>query len=294
MTTTMQRWCRYVSCSILAAAAYVGAARGDAPPSGGGALSQERSGQPPAGKPASDERGLKVVSAPLRLKIGLQLRGPRIDPRVVGTLVDGDTIVSGDRIRVSIETSEDAHLYLAFCNARRELVLHPSHGSIGTHAGQLTSAPGERSDLLVDDNVGTEVLYVILSRAELSSADPRVSDALKASLPGGTAAACREGHTFSKATAPAPPPRTTRPDATARPQRPAPGAGSPMRSVPVAPPLVTIERGMQVSQDSALAEVTADADANGIAILRYRFKHVATAPAAAPAPAAVPAPAQQP
>jgi tetratricopeptide (TPR) repeat protein len=40
------------------------------------------------------------------------------------------------------------------------------------------------------------------------------------------------------------------------------------------PPLVTIERGMYVGQNG-LAEVTTSADADGIAILRYRFKHVA-------------------
>jgi hypothetical protein len=39
-------------------------------------------------------------------------------------------------------------------------------------------------------------------------------------------------------------------------------------------PLVTIERGMYVGR-LGLAEVTTHADANGIAILRYRFKHVA-------------------
>jgi hypothetical protein len=39
---------------------------------------------------------------------------------------------------------------------------------------------------------------------------------------------------------------------------------------------------MHVSQNNALARVTAHADANGIAILRYRFKHVAAAPAPGP------------
>jgi len=40
---------------------------------------------------------------------------------------------------------------------------------------------------------------------------------------------------------------------------------------------VTIERGMYVGQND-LVEVAADTDANGIAILRYRFKHVAAPP----------------
>jgi hypothetical protein len=138
---------------------------------------------------------------------------------------------------------------------------------------------------------------VILSRIEISSADPRLAEAIKASQPGGATADCGGG-LVSRATAstiaetsprPSPHAGATRDDAHAR--RPggtaahASGAEAgtpadrPKRGIAVAPddgprPLVTLERGMYVSQNG-VAAVTASADAYGIAVLRYRFQHVA-------------------
>ena len=42
-------------------------------------------------------------------------------------------------------------------------------------------------------------------------------------------------------------------------------------------PVVRIERGMYVGQNG-IAEIPAKADVNGVAILRYRFQHVAARP----------------
>lgn len=277
------RSCGYVSCSILAAAACAGAPRA------------------PAAPPSSEERGMKAEIAPLALQLALHLRGSKDGP-----LGNGDTVVNGDRIKVSVQTSEDAHLYLAYCTSDRVLAVYPNYGSVRTRAGEVTTPP---ADLVLDTNTGPEALYVILSRSELSSADPKLAYALHASQQWDANIDCGGGDLFTGATAgstaapgakpgsrpgagathgPAPARRPGEPPALAN--GPAGGAlasraeagapvarpGGSMAVVPddAPPPLVTIERGMYMSQSGA-AEVSVRADANGIAVLRYRFQHVA-------------------
>ena len=234
--------------------------------------------------------------------------------------------MTGDRIQVFAQTTEDAHMYLAFCAEDRNLTVFPPHGSIFTPAGTTTVAPGKDASLVVDDHLGSETVYVILSRADLVSTDPRLADAIHAAQSGGAAADC--GPRFQLAVTtdalvdasgahPEPAPKST--DSSTRPrpgtsdddslakrpaamrspvrgagQRPpqdprdeprpignagAGGRGDPsLRHTSSAdgdePPVVTVERGMYVGRNG-LAEVTTSADANGIAILRYRFNHVA-------------------
>lgn len=272
------------------------------PPSTPDATSRERADSPPPAV-ASDDRGMSVDSAPLTLQIGLRVSGS-----TDGFLSDGDTVMSQDRIQVFARTTEDAHLYLAYCSEDRRLTVFPTHGSIFTPAGKTAVAPGEQAALVLDDHGGSEALYVILSRAELSSADPRLADAIDAAQPRTPPADC--GPRFEAAvtsstveSSPAPamrgnahgairrpaqasrdrPPRIGRdavPDAGSSPGLPrtrqatdgsiaaARNDGDDER------PPVTIERSMYVDQHG-LAEVTTHADANGIAILRYRFNHIA-------------------
>jgi hypothetical protein len=269
-------------------------------PSAHDATSREHAGgAPPA--TASDDRGMFIDSAPLTLQIGLRVSGSTDGP-----LSDGDTVMSKDRIQVLARTTEDAHLYLAYCSENRKLAVFPTHGGIFTPAGETTVAPGERAALVVDDHQGSEALYVILSRAELASADPRLAEAIGVARPGEPAADC--GPRFEAAVATSSPaessaaharPAAESTDSSTRSWPGTAGDGSPARR-PAAmrdsargatrrppqgrrdkppsnddePPLVTIERGMYVGQNG-LAEVTTSADADGIAILRYRFKHVA-------------------
>ena len=219
-----------------------------------------------------------VESAPLTLQIGLRVRGSRD-----GVLRDGDTVVIGDRIQVFAQTTQDAHLYLAYCTANWKLAVFPDSGSIFAAAGATTVAPGRQATLVLDDHLGSEVLYVIVSRTVLSSADPRLAAAIKASQPGERAAAC--GPRFRAVVA------SKDANTTMRPARSGDGAlvrrsaaprrkarGGVLRDVTSADdderPLVTIERGMYVNQNG-VADVTTHADANGIAILSYRFRHVA-------------------
>lgn len=311
--------CILVGCSIGMAAACAAAPLPVQPPVQD-AASPERGGSEPPGV-GSDERGVAVESAPFTLQIGLRIHGSK-----EGALSDGDEVMNGDRIQVFAQTAEDAHMYLAFCTVDRNIVIFPPHGSISTPAGTTTVAPGKDASLVVDDHLGSETLYVILSRAVLVSTDPRLADALHAAQSGKAAADCaprfqRAVTTGSPAEAPEahPGPAPERTDSSTRPRpgtsdedslakrsvamRPlVRGAGRrppqdprdrpprigdagagvpgdpPLRHVNSADdderPLVTIERGVSVGQDG-LAEVTTQADANGIAILRYRFNHIA-------------------
>jgi len=97
-------------------------------------------------------------------------------------LHDGDTVMTGERFRVSVQTSEDAHLYLAFC-AHKKLAVYPSPNGIRTRAGELMAVPPAGAELVFDGDPGPEVLYVILSRTEISIADPRLAQALAAKRP---------------------------------------------------------------------------------------------------------------
>ena len=207
--------------------------------------------------PGSEDRGIHVESGPFTLQIGLRVRGS-----TEGPLRDGSTVASGDRIQVFARTTEDAHLYLAYCTANRELTVFPEYGSIFAPAGETTVAPGKEAVLLLDDHLGSEALYVILSRTDLASAAPRLAAAIKHSQLGNPAASCGAGFQTAMTV------RSTPKAALARRSR---GLRQPDDSEP---PLVTIERGMYVNQNG-LAEVTTRTDANGIAILHYRFKHVA-------------------
>jgi hypothetical protein len=313
--------CIFIGSSIVMAAACAIAAP-PVQPQAQDAASPERGGSDPPGV-GSDERGLAVESAPFTLQIGLRIQGSKERP-----LSDGDTVMAGDHIQVFAQTTEDAHMYLAFCTEDRNLVVFPSHGSISTPAGTTTVAPGKDASLVVDDQLGSETLYVILSRADLVSTDPRLAGAIHAAQSGEVAADCGPGFQLAVTTGslaqasgahPEPAPESTgsstrprpgtsddashskrtatmkdrvrgadrRPpqDSRDRPRRigspgtKAPGDPSlrhPSSADDDEPPVVTIERGMHVGQDGP-TEVTTNADANGIAILRYRFKHVAAA-----------------
>jgi hypothetical protein len=135
-----------------------------------------------------ESRGLHLAISP-RLGFDHALHFLRSKGGVSHELKDGDTVMTGDRLRVSVQTSEDAHLYLAFC-AHQELAVYPSQGGVRTRAGELMFAPPGNADLVFDGDPGTEVLYVILSRTELSLADSRLAQALAAQRTGSTPVDC--------------------------------------------------------------------------------------------------------
>jgi hypothetical protein len=140
-------------------------------------------------------RGIRVVpggasSNGLRLEIGLQVR--RGKSGLPHPLHDGGAVMTGDRIRVHVQSSRDAYIYLAFC-ADHSLTAYPSPRGIRTRAGEVMQIPQGDAELVVDDEPGREVLYVIASEVELSIVDPQLQQALAPWRPDGVLVDCKPG-----------------------------------------------------------------------------------------------------
>lgn len=129
---------------------------------------------------ADEPRGIGLERDRLGFEHSLLVR--RSKDGVPHELQDGATVTTGDRIRVSIQTSEDAYLYLAFC-AHKALAVYPSPSGIRTRARDLMAVPPAGAELVFDGDPGPEVLYVILSRTAISIADPKLTEALAAQRP---------------------------------------------------------------------------------------------------------------
>lgn len=127
---------------------------------------------PPVDPPIEVTRGRHVEAGRLAFDHAIQVT--RANVAVPHELRDGDTLMTGDRLRLSVVTSTDAHLYLAFC-ASQHLQLVPSQQGVIATAGQLAFIPEAGGELLLDDQPGSEVLYVIVSQSELSRADPALA-----------------------------------------------------------------------------------------------------------------------
>jgi hypothetical protein len=132
-------------------------------------------------QPDEATRGIHIEHGRLGFDHALQVR--RSKNSAPHELHDSDTVISGDRIRVSVATSDDAYLYLAFC-AGHELAIYPSQRGVRIRAGSLTLVPEGDGELIIDGDPGPEVLYLILSRTELSLADSHLADAVAATSHG--------------------------------------------------------------------------------------------------------------
>lgn len=135
-------------------------------------------------------RGIHPEPGGLVFDHALQVR--RSGNGVPRELHTGDTLMTGDRIRVTVQPSEDAHLYLAFCD-RGDLAVYPAPGGFRTKAGEVTVVPPGSAALVVDAELGVEVLYVILSRTELTFEDSRLAHALTATRQRDNSAGCEGG-----------------------------------------------------------------------------------------------------
>ncbi|HSS03455.1 MAG TPA: hypothetical protein VLM79_40605 [Kofleriaceae bacterium] len=200
-----------------------------------------RSGSPAPG--AEVTRGASAGAGRLGFDHVLQVRrSATADPH---ELRDGDTVMTGDRIRASVATSADAYVYLVFC-AGRQFQMYPSQRGVRTKAGDVVRIPQGAGELVLDDQPGSEVLYLILSRNELSIADPSLASLIATTGDGSTAVDC--------------------------------GSNLDMRlrkSTEVTTPS-NVLRGERIRASGSGAAIAADAD--GIAIVRYRFVHVASEP----------------
>ena len=137
-------------------------------------------------RPSDVTRGVHVEPGRLAFDHAVEVRR---SSGVALELRDGDTVMTGDRIRVSVRTSADAYLYLAFC-AGQHLQIYPSQHGLRTRAGDLVLVPDGGGELVLDSQPGVEVLYLIVSRDELSRADPDLAALIAAAGDGIKAVDC--------------------------------------------------------------------------------------------------------
>ena len=232
------------------------------------------------GGTASAASSVAGPDMPFVLEAGLRVHRIRDgQPITLDDVRSGDIVMDGDRLQLSVRTSRDAYLYLAFCSQQakapqyRGLDVFPEQGGIPMVANQSTVAPAKNADIVLDDQQGLETLYVIMSRNELSHADAHLA---------GVIAAARRGREGSDCGVPLQGalggPRKT---ATARRVwngghlGAGPKAITLMQSLDAGKPVAEIERGGGGVFGGAQSGIEADPD--GIVVLRYELEHVSAA-----------------
>ena len=233
---------------------------------------------PSAGSPVAGSDAPFVLETRLRAR-----RTQHGQPITLGEIRSGDIVMDGDRLQLSVRTSKDGYLYIAFCSQQatdpryRGLSVFPDQGGIRMVANQLTLAPARDAEIVLDNQPGQEALYLILSRKELSRADINLADVLAAARRGRETTDC--GAPFQAAIAGSRKGDTAHRDWNggqheARAALPVPDSGAGNASNPnLGKPVVQIQRGGYVEFGGVSSGVEADPD--GIVILRYELKHVA-------------------
>jgi len=293
---------RYNRTVCVCASLWMVAACGGAPPTTGSTPVQAStgSGEPPDGTRGMDVKlapwasaeapsaGSPVAGSDAPFVLETKLRARRIQHGQSITLDEmrsGDVVLDGDRLQLSVQTSKDGYLYLAFCSQQardpryRGLSVYPDKGSgIPMVANRPTLAPARDAEIVLDRQPGEEALYLILSRNELSRADAGLADVLAAARRGRETTDC--GAPFQAAVAGS---RTgnTRSRGWNGGQREARAALSTSHSSAghapnpdLGKPVVKIERGGYVEFGGVQSGVEADPD--GIVVLRYELKHMST------------------
>lgn len=212
---------------------------------------------PSAGSPVAGSHAPFVLE--IRLRARRTLHG---QPITLDEIRSGDIVLDGDRLQLSVRTSKDGYLYLAFCSQQardpryRGLSVFPDKGGgIPIVANQPTLAPARDAEIVLDNHPGQESLYLILSRHELSRADAGLADVLEAARRGREAADC--GAPFQAAVAGSRKGTARRPALHTNPD--------------LGKPVVEIQRGGYVEFGGAQSGVEADPD--GIVVLRYELRH---------------------
>jgi hypothetical protein len=201
--------------------------------------------------PCAAARGA-LATAPFTVETRLYVRHPR--DRASSEVRRGGALIDGDLLQLDVLTSADAHLYLAICAQHNKdpgrcgLIFYPSRGSIRTIAHHPVRAPSGSDEIVLDDDPGVEILYVILSRKELRS-DAELARAIDET---------RANRALGSASGSAPAP------ASESAQGVAPGQ-----------PDVAIERGGAAASGRARPATTSDLDA--IVVLRCDLDHVRAA-----------------
>lgn len=115
-------------------------------------------------------RGMQPV-APIYFQHQLIRRSGLSDRPIVIRNRRGDRVTRGDYIQALVTPKEAVYLYLGYCDGG-ELALFPKVGSLRAEAGRATRIPPGDTGLQVQDGSSSEVLYLILSKSELSLASP--------------------------------------------------------------------------------------------------------------------------
>lgn len=251
----------------------------------GGDKNQDRDGgsttsSTPSNSPGRASLGFVLESA---------LRARRIHngrPVMSLELSNGDSVIDGDRLQVSIRTSQDAYLYLAFCSQHAKdprysgLKVFPEEGALRVRAYETTIAPDRAAEIVLDDKPGQETLYLILSRVELSDSNSELAPVIASARQGGQSADCgspfraavagsRNEHKANRVWSGNPQFRGNRQASSSAPT----GTSKRTKAPPEEDPVVEIQRGGDIVWNNGAMGVEADPD--GIVILRYGLSHVA-------------------
>lgn len=181
--------------------------------------------------------------------------------------LDNDaTVIDGDRLQVSIRTSQDAYLYIAFCSQHASdprypgLTVFPDKGALRVKAYETTVAPDRAAEIAIDDQPGQEALYLILSRVELSRAESGLAQVI---------AAARQGNESTDCTPLRGAPRRS-PRASSGSQS---GGPRPSNVRVEADPVIEIQRGGDIVWSNG-APPAIDGDPRGAVVLRFGLHHV--------------------
>lgn len=115
-------------------------------------------------------RGMKPA-APIYFKHHLTRRSRSSGRPILIGKRRGSKVATGDYIQASVMPEEAVYLYLGYCDGG-EFALFPPVGSLRAEPGRETRIPPGDTGLQVQANSSSEVLYLILSKSELSLSSP--------------------------------------------------------------------------------------------------------------------------
>jgi hypothetical protein len=217
--------------------------------------------------------------------LDITLRARRIRHGYSIALDPTGELMKDDRLQFSVLTSQPGYLYIAFCAHRHDprfqhlgdlgLSVFPKDHGIVMAANVPTIAPDPRAEIVLDDSPGPETLYLILSRSELSQADPALAEAISITQAGKQTPRC--GAQLYRALARPNSPGTGRPGG----MLPTPDTSKPPPVGMVAPPVGMVApkvgivaRGVEIVFNGG-AQIGIDADDSGIVVKRFDLKRVA-------------------
>lgn len=223
--------------------------------------------------------------APLEVRVSGTVKGS-----YAGAVGGAKVLKAGDEIVLGVRASRDAFVSVAYCDGRGGLSLFPDKGALVAHAGTDLRVPTGDASFTLDETVGPEAIYVVVSTKPLDRADPALASALSRAAAGGSCptpslesgvgeAAPTTAPSASSVVEAAPTASTSTGAAGSKPNRgvvspPAPPPPSLVAAAPKpARPSVAV-RGVVIKGNTGETDLRARADESGIAILRIAFDHV--------------------